>query len=60
MTLAELPEERLPGDEIAPGFLLRVAVPTEYEAIAALDGAAFGDDACAGTTSPNSPSGPPS
>jgi [ribosomal protein S18]-alanine N-acetyltransferase len=45
MTLAGLPEERLPGDEITPGFLFRVAVPTEYDAIAALDGAAFGEDA---------------
>jgi len=48
MTLAELPEERLPGDEIAPGFLFRAAVPTEYEAIAALDQAAFGDDSLHG------------
>jgi ribosomal protein S18 acetylase RimI-like enzyme len=48
MTLAELPEERLPGEEIAPGFLLRPAVPTEYEAIAALEQASFGGDSLRG------------
>jgi ribosomal protein S18 acetylase RimI-like enzyme len=45
MTLAELPDEPLPSDEVAPGFLLRPVVAAEYEAVAAIDVAAFADDA---------------
>jgi ribosomal protein S18 acetylase RimI-like enzyme len=45
MTLAELPDEALPPEEVAPGFILRDSVPAELEAMAAIGQAAFGDDA---------------
>jgi ribosomal-protein-alanine N-acetyltransferase len=41
MTLAELPEDRGPTDDLAPGFLLRPARPEDAEAIAKLDSLSF-------------------
>lgn len=41
MTLPELPEGGPAKDELAPGFLLRPAVPADADAIAELDAVAF-------------------
>lgn len=43
MTLAEVPGEPLPPDNIAPDFVLRPVVEFEYETVAAVESAAFGD-----------------
>jgi ribosomal protein S18 acetylase RimI-like enzyme len=44
MDLVALPDEPEPADDIAPGFVLRPVAPSEYEALAAIDVAAFADD----------------
>jgi ribosomal protein S18 acetylase RimI-like enzyme len=44
MDLAALPEAPAPSDEVAPGLVLRPIAASEYEAIAAIDIAAFADD----------------
>ena len=45
MNLAALPDEPAPAGDIAPGFALRPVAPSDYEALAAIDVAAFADDA---------------
>ncbi len=45
MDLVALPDEPASGDEIAPGFLLRPVVASEFEAMAAVDVVAFAGDA---------------
>jgi ribosomal protein S18 acetylase RimI-like enzyme len=45
MALARLPEGASPADEIAPGFILGHAVAGKQEAAAAIDVAAFADNA---------------
>ena len=43
MKLIELPDERTPGDEVAPGFVLRLATPEDYDAVADLAREAFAE-----------------
>ena len=43
MVLADLPDEPLPPDELLEGVVLRSIAPADYDEVAALDKAAFGD-----------------
>lgn len=43
MTLAEVPDQPAPSDDIAPGFVLRPIAESEYETVAAVESAAFAD-----------------